>query len=228
MKAYETCLLQISQAQLLLYGMGVRRIYGFVQQTEPSREEALQLYMEMVRNGILIPEQDTLALQEPWRNCLAQWSQADTVVRFHAAGDSRPDACLYPGIEQVLAVTPQQRRPAMLRLTALPRDGVWPWLAEEYDLPPESRDTLLCEQASLAGAEKTKGTLPAELPGLLFLLEAVGADGSAAARLAAVQHPLYRQLLCERDGCVTQRPYRTAELQSWLQPWFAPKKEKTL
>ena len=223
MNVQEACLLQIGQAQLLLYSMGARSVYGFVQAAELSRERALQLYADMVRNGILVPENNALAVQEPWRSCLAQWRAAQTAVRFHAAGNSLPDTCLYPGKETVLAVTPQQRRPEVLRLTQLPHDRVWDWLAEQYDLPPESPDTLLCEQAPPGAAQE----IAQDMPGLLFLLEYVRPDGTAAERLAAVQRPLYRRLLHEQAGCVAEKSYRTDALQHCLQLWLRPEKEET-
>ena len=66
----KTVLLQAQQAQLLLYSMGYRRVYGFLPTDMPDRRQSLQLFADLVRKGILQEQGGSLQLQAPWRDCL--------------------------------------------------------------------------------------------------------------------------------------------------------------
>lgn len=228
----ETVLLQAQQAQLLLYTMGYRRVYGFLPAVTPDRRQSLQLFADLVRKGILREYQGSLQLQAPWRDCLRHWGEADVVLRFHTADAASPDCCCYPYADGVVVCAPQPHRPRMLRLTCLPREELWPWMQENYPLPAEEEGTLSCEQdgqRDTAVAEAWQAGTPAEqLPGFLFLMERLARDGTPPQRLAAVQRPLYRQLLWQQAGGVIPLPYRDAELQRCLQEWIAPTKEESL
>ncbi len=226
----ETVLLQAQQAQLLLYSMGYRRVYGFLPEDPPDRQRSLQLFADLVRKEILQEQRGSLVLQSPWRDCLRGWGEADAVLRLHTADTTIPDCCCYPCGEDVVVCTPQPRRPQMLRLTRLPGKMLWTWMAENYQLPGEEEGTLFCEQdgqvdTALAEAWQ-KGTEPEQLPGFLFVLEYRTWNGTPPRRLAAVQRPLYRQLLVQREQQVFPLPYREAELQRCLQDWIGPEKEK--
>ena len=228
----ETVLLQAQQAQLLLYSMGYRRVYGFLPTDMPDRRQSLQLFADLVRKGILQEQGGSLQLQAPWRDCLRHWGEADVVVRLHTADAASPDCCCYPYADGVMVCAPQPRRPRTLRLTCLPREGLWPWMKENYPLPAEEEGTLACEedgQIDTAVAEAWQnGTAADRLPGFLFLMEWLARDGTPPRQLAAVQRPLYRQLLRQQAGEIALLPYRDAELQRCLQEWSAPQKEKSL
>ena len=64
----ETVLLQAQQAQLLLYSMGYRRVYGFLPADPPNRQRSLQLFADLVRKEILQEQKESLVLQSPWRD----------------------------------------------------------------------------------------------------------------------------------------------------------------
>lgn len=226
MSVQEACLLKIGEAQLLLYGMGARNVYGFAPKAELTREDALQLYAEMVRNNVLIPQDSALVLQEPWRSCLMQWRTAKTVVRFHAPTGGLPDTCLYPGEKAVLAVTLQQRRPEMLRLTELPHDQVWNWLTEQYDLPQDEWNVLPQDGEEARAPQQLEAKTDFETAlGLLFVQEYVCLDGRTKAKLAAVQQPLSRKLLYAQENGITEQNYSVETVQNCLQQWLLPEKE---
>ena len=92
----ETVLLQAQQAQLLLYSMGYRRVYGFLPEDPPDRQRSLQLFADLVRKEILQEQRGSLVLQSPWRDCLRGWGEADAVLRLHTADTTIPDCCCYP------------------------------------------------------------------------------------------------------------------------------------
>lgn len=231
MTAQETVLLQAQQAQLLLYSMGYRKVYGFLPTGVPDRRQSLQLFADLVRKGILQEHEGSLRLQAPWGDCLRHWGEADVVLRLHTADAASPDCCCYPYAGGVMVCAPQPRRPQMLRLICLPQEALWPWMKENYPLPAEAEGTLPGEQdgrmdTTMAVAWQN-GTAAEQLPGFLFLMERLAWDGTPPQRLVAVQRPLYRQLLWQQVGGISLLPYRDTELQRRLQEWIAPQKEKS-
>lgn len=227
----ETVLLHTQQAQLLLYAMGYRKVYGFLPAEVPNRQQSLQWFADLVRKEILRAENGALVLQPPWNRCLRHWGQARAVLRLHTAAPG-PDCCCYPHTHGILVCAPQPRRPEMLRLTELAYPQLWDWLADAYDLPAEEPD-LLCQQRE-GGGDPTaaqawqEGTPPEKLPGFLFLLEWRPLPEGTSRRMAALQHPLYRELLWQRGTEVVQTPYTRAELEQGLQQWLGPEKENRL
>lgn len=219
MNAQESVRLRAAQAQLLLYSMGYRSIYGF-SQPPPDRQTALQLFAELVRQEVLVPQNGALALQEPWRSCLLHWGNARTVLRLHA-GDHLPDCCCYPFAQGVTVCALHPRTPGLLRLTELPAEGLWPWLREQYRLPGEEEGALQWErQLEQTSPEPSEGTP-------LFLLEYRTLADGAAARLTAVQHPLYRELRLEEQGKTRRAAYREETLTRWMDRHLWPKEETT-
>lgn len=232
MTAPEIVLLQAQQAQLLLYSMGYRQVYGFIPEQPPDRQQALQLFADLVRKGILQEHGGALQLQSPWKECLHYWGEAQAVLRFHTEDAAGPDSCMYPYEGGMMVCTPQPRRPQMLRLVCLPEAELWNWLVENDRIPGEGEGTLVCEQegqmdTTLADAWQS-GTKPEQLPGFLFLLERLGRDGTPTQRLAAVQRPLYRQLLWQQETRVVPLPYRKNELQRCLRVWAQTGKEESM
>lgn len=225
----ETVLLHAQQAQLLLYSMGYRKAYGFLPAELPDRQQTLQFFADLVRKGILQEQNGNLVLQSPWKDCLRHWGEAGLALRLHTVDTGSPDCCCYPYAEGVVVCIPQPRRPQMLRLFSLPKAELWNWMSEYYQLPAEAEGTLDCERegqedATLADAWQS-GTDPERLPGFLFFLEAFTWDATPPRRLAAVQRPLYRQLLLRHGEQVFPLPYREAEIRRCLREWLGAKEE---
>lgn len=196
--------------RLLLYAQGFQRVYGFLDAAPPSRADTARHLAELVHQGVLTPEAETLHLQEPWRTWIRCIGQALRVVQLE--GPSLQSAvCAYPLKGGALLCSPLARSPQTLRFCAVSKENLWDKLDILCALPSQD--------AVLAAAWDDWELQPAEK---LFSMRVITLPEEAEADCrSVVQMPLYKMQLAQGlDGCWEMFPYEEKAMASLLLQWL--------
>lgn len=198
--------IQTGALRLLLYAQGFRKAYGFLDSENPDRADKARWLTELVRQGVLEPERDTLRLQEPWRTWVYCLGNAQRAVQLDGPA-LQSAVCAYPLGDGVLLCSPLARSPQTVRFCTADTANLWQRLEMLASLPPQDR--IPAETRRLTETELRKGKE-------LFSVRVIDLpQGTVAAERLIVQLPLCKVQL--GDG--KTEPYDRRTLGSLLMKW---------